>query len=142
MAEVDVYEGYHFSQTRYKGFPWSMSIIGKVTSKTNKAIWTMKNSQRNMLLFDEIVQPQNIISLEWNIPQNSLSIIFLDSTKLKKYIWRKINIFQATLFNHTIFVFNLTDKHRTSDIYISHNNCLGHTRFFCKKKNLCFFQFS
>ena len=57
MAEVNVYEGYHFSQTRYRGFPWSMSIIGKVTSKTNKALWTMKNSQKNMLLFDEIVQP-------------------------------------------------------------------------------------
>ena len=57
MTKVDVYEGYHFSQIRYRGFPWSMSIIEKVTSKTNKALWTMKNSQINILLFDEIVQP-------------------------------------------------------------------------------------
>ena len=35
----------------------AFSITGKVSSKTNKKLWTMKSSQQNMLLFDKIVQP-------------------------------------------------------------------------------------
>ena len=31
-----------------------------------------------------------------------------------------------TRFNDTMIFFKLTDKYKTSDIYINHNNCLGH----------------
>ena len=31
-----------------------------------------------------------------------------------------------TPFNYTMIFFKLTDKHKLSNIYISHNNCLGH----------------
>ena len=31
-----------------------------------------------------------------------------------------------TRFNHTVIFFKLTDYYKTSDIYINHNNFLGH----------------
>ena len=46
-----------------------------------------------MLLFDEILQPQSIISLDCKIPQkveHNFNIIFLDKTKI---VWRKITDF-------------------------------------------------
>ena len=29
-------------------------------------------------------------------------------------------------FSHTMIFFKLTDQYKISDIYINHNNCLGH----------------
>lgn len=46
-----------------------------------------------MLLFDEILQPQSIISLDCKIPQkveNNFNTIFLDKTKI---VWTKITDF-------------------------------------------------
>ena len=34
-------------------------------------------------------------------------------------------IFQTTRLNHTMIFFKLIDKYKLSDIYISHDNCLG-----------------
>ena len=31
-----------------------------------------------------------------------------------------------TRFNHAMIFLGLTDHYKTSDIYINHNNCLGH----------------
>ena len=39
---------------------------------------------------------------------------------------KNYNNFQTTRFNHTMIFFKLFDKRKLSDIYISHNNCLGH----------------
>ena len=36
------------------------------------------------------------------------------------------SISQTTCFNHTMTFFKLKDEYKLSDIYISHNNCLGH----------------
>ena len=52
-------------------------------------------------------------------------IIFLDSTKLK-IVWIKITTFFKQRFSHTMIFFKLTDYYKISDIYINHNNCLGH----------------
>ena len=49
--------------------------------------------------------------------------IFLDSAKLKS-VWIKIT-FLMTGFNHAMIFFKLIDQSKLSDIYISHNNCLG-----------------
>ena len=35
-------------------------------------------------------------------------------------------IFQKMLFNHTMIFFKLIDQHKLSDIYMNHNNPLGH----------------
>ena len=37
-------------------------------------------------------------------------------------LWIKI----TTFFNHTMIFFKLADWEKVSDIYINHNNCLGH----------------
>ena len=44
----------------------------------------------------------------------------------KNCLDKNYNIFQTTRFNHTTIFFKLTDWYKLSDIYISHNNCLGH----------------
>ena len=36
------------------------------------------------------------------------------------------NIFQTTRFDHTMIFFKLNDWYKISDIYVKHNNCLGH----------------
>ena len=54
---------------------------------------------------------------------NFIFIIFLESTKLK-IVWMRI--FQTTRLNHTMTFFKLTDSYKFSDIYTSHDNCLGH----------------
>ena len=39
---------------------------------------------------------------------------------------KNYNIFQKIRVNHTMIFFKLTDQYKLSDIYTSHNNCLGH----------------
>ena len=39
---------------------------------------------------------------------------------------KNYNIFQMTRFNHTVIFFKLINWYKLGDIYISHNNCLGH----------------
>ena len=41
-----------------------------------------------------------------------------------KSLDKNYNIFQTMRFNHTMI--NLIDQYKVSDIYISHNKCLGH----------------
>ena len=36
------------------------------------------------------------------------------------------NIFQMTCFYHTMIFFKIIDYYKLSDIYIRHNDCLGH----------------
>ena len=39
---------------------------------------------------------------------------------------KNYNIFQTMCFNHTIIFFKLIHWYKLNDIYISHNNYLGH----------------
>ena len=41
-----------------------------------------------------------------------------------------------TRFNHTMIFFKLIDQYKVSDIYINHNDCLGHMLITCLLKNL------
>ena len=61
--------------------------------------------------------------------RDKVKIIFLDSTKLK-IVWKKITIFfkqgvSVILWSFSSF-FKIFFKYKIHDIYISHNNCLGH----------------
>ena len=55
-----------------------------------------------------------------------LRLPWINSQLLSSCLDKNYNIFQTTRFKHTMIFFKLTDYYKLSDIYISHNNCLGH----------------
>ena len=62
------------------------------------------------------------------IQQKKLRSIFSETflTVQNLKLFEKNKIFQTTCFNHTMIFFKLTDQYKSSDVYINHNNCIGH----------------
>ena len=56
--------------------------------------------------------------IQWKLQLQKDLFLVLNADKLK--------IVQTTRFNHTMIFFKLIDYYKHSDIYMSHNICLGH----------------
>ena len=53
--------------------------------------------------------------------------VFSFALNTNGFLDKNYNIFQTARFNHTMIFLKLTDYFKFGDIYLSHNNCLGHT---------------
>ena len=107
-----------------------MTSISKneYTDKLDDIVHKCNNTYKTIKGKPADIKPSTYIDSSKEINDKDSKFKLGDIFRISKYknCLDKNYIFQTTRFNHAMIFFKLIDKYKLSDIYISHNNCLGH----------------
>ena len=108
-----------------------MTSISKneYTDKLDDIVHKCNNTYKTIKGKPADIKPSTYIDSSKEINDKDSKFKIGDIFRISKYkncLDKNYNIFQTTRFNHAMIFFKLIDKYKLSDIYISHNNCLGH----------------